>query len=59
METRGAEKLEKLFAEARKADGSIYTQAEVVEGTTGALRRVYLWKLRTGRASDQPGVPPG
>jgi transcriptional regulator with XRE-family HTH domain len=49
-----ADKLEKLFAEVRKPDGSKYTQAEVVEGTHSALTRVYLWKLRTGRATN-PG----
>lgn len=48
------EKLERLFAEVRKPDGSRYTQAEVVHGTHGALTRVYLWKLRTGRATN-PG----
>jgi transcriptional regulator with XRE-family HTH domain len=45
-----AEKLAWLFANVRKADGSRYTQAEVVEGAGGALTRVYLWKLRTGKA---------
>ena len=49
-----AEKLEKLFDEVRKPDGSKYTQSEVVEGTNGVLTRVYLWKLRTGRATN-PG----
>ena len=49
-----AEKLEKLFDEVRKPDGSRYTQTEVVEGTNGVLTRVYLWKLRTGRATN-PG----
>jgi transcriptional regulator with XRE-family HTH domain len=49
-----AEKLEKLFDEVRKPDGSKYTQTEVVEGTNGVLTRVYLWKLRTGRATN-PG----
>jgi transcriptional regulator with XRE-family HTH domain len=49
-----AEKLEKLFDEVRKPDGSKYTQTEVVEGTDGVLTRVYLWKLRTGRATN-PG----
>jgi transcriptional regulator with XRE-family HTH domain len=49
-----AEKLEKLFNEVRKPDGSKYTQTEVVEGTNGVLTRVYLWKLRTGRATN-PG----
>jgi transcriptional regulator with XRE-family HTH domain len=49
-----ARKLETLFDEVRKADGAKYTQAEVVEGTNGVLTRVYLWKLRTGRAGN-PG----
>ena len=49
-----AEKLEQLFEEKRKPDGSKYTQTEVVEGTDGVLTRVYLWKLRTGRATN-PG----
>ena len=47
-----AEKLERLFEEVRKPDGSKYTQTEVVEGTNGVLTRVYLWKLRTGRATN-------
>jgi transcriptional regulator with XRE-family HTH domain len=47
-----AEKLEKLFTDARKPDGKKYTQAEVVAGTRGVLTRVYLWKLRTGRAAN-------
>jgi hypothetical protein len=49
-----ADNLEKLFKEVRKPDGSKYTQTEVVAGTHGALTRVYLWKLRTGRATN-PG----
>ena len=49
-----ADRLEKLFETARKPDGSRYTQTEVVEGTHGVLTRVYLWKLRTGRATN-PG----
>ena len=49
-----AGKLERLFKEVRQPDGSKYTQTEVVEGTGGALTRVYLWKLRTGRATN-PG----
>lgn len=49
-----AENLERLFEVARKPDGSKYTQAEVVAGTNGILTRVYLWKLRTGRAVN-PG----
>jgi len=49
-----AQKLERLFDEVRKPDGSRYTQTEVVEGTGGVLTRVYLWKLRTGKAVN-PG----
>lgn len=49
-----AEKLEKLFDEVRKPNGSKYTQTEVVEGTNGVLTRVYLWKLRKGHATN-PG----
>ena len=49
-----AEKLERLFFEKRKPDGSQYTQTEVIEATGGVLTRVYLWKLRTGRATN-PG----
>jgi transcriptional regulator with XRE-family HTH domain len=49
-----AERLERLFNEVRKPNGSKYTQAEVVEGVHGLLTRVYLWKLRTGRAVN-PG----
>jgi transcriptional regulator with XRE-family HTH domain len=37
-----------------KPDGSKYTQTEAVEGTNGVQTRVYLWKLRTGRAAN-PG----
>ena len=50
-----AEKLNRLFEEKRKPDGSQYSQTEVIEGTNGVLTRVYLWKLRTGRASN-PGL---
>ena len=42
----------RLFEEKRMPDGSQYSQNEVVEGTDGVLTRVYLWKLRTGRASN-------
>jgi len=47
-------RLNRLFEEKRKADGAQYTQTEVVEGTKGIVTRVYLWKLRKGRASN-PG----
>lgn len=49
-----AAKLNHLFEEKRKPDGTQYTQTEVVEGCEGMLNRVYLWKLRTGRATN-PG----
>jgi transcriptional regulator with XRE-family HTH domain len=49
-----AEKLEKLFEEVRKPGGSKHTQTEVIAATNGVLTRVYLWKLRTGRAVN-PG----
>jgi transcriptional regulator with XRE-family HTH domain len=49
-----AAKLARLFEEVRKPNGAKYTQKEVIEGTGGILTRVYLWKLRTGRA-DNPG----
>lgn len=53
METLSlAEKLSWLFENVRKPGGGKYTQAEVVEGSGGALTRVYLWKLRTGRATN-------
>ena len=47
-----AAKLNSLFTEKRKPEGTLYTQTEVVESTKGVLTRVYLWKLRTGRASN-------
>jgi transcriptional regulator with XRE-family HTH domain len=50
-----AARLNRLFEEKRKADGTQYTQTEVVEGTKGIVTRVYLWKLLTGRAAN-PGL---
>jgi transcriptional regulator with XRE-family HTH domain len=47
-------RLERLFEHVRKPNGARYTQKEVVQGTHGVLTRVYLWKLRTGRATN-PG----
>jgi transcriptional regulator with XRE-family HTH domain len=49
-----AGKLNRLFEEKRKSNGTQFTQTEVVENTKGVLTRVYLWKLLTGRASN-PG----
>jgi len=50
-----ATKLNRLFEEKRKPDGSPYTQTEVVESAKGILTRVYLWKLRKGTATN-PGL---
>jgi len=47
-----AAKLNRLFEEKRKPDGSPYTPSEVVESSKGVIARVSLWKLRTGRASN-------
>src|SRR5689334_2120708 len=47
-----AVRLNNLFEEKRKPDGSQYSQNEVIDGTNDVLNRVYLWKLRTGRASN-------
>ena len=49
-----AQKLETLIDQTRKRDGSKYTQAEIIAGTGNLISRVYLWKLRTGRAT-KPG----
>ena len=54
MKNSFAEKLNRLFEEKRKLDGSQYSQKEVVDGSQGTLTRVYLWKLRNGRALN-PG----
>ena len=45
------EKLDRLFEENRKPDGRQYSQKELVESAPGVLSRVYLWRLRTGRAT--------
>jgi transcriptional regulator with XRE-family HTH domain len=44
-------KLNHLFEENRKPDGTRYSQKEVIESAPGILSRVYLWRLRTGKAS--------
>ncbi len=48
-------KLSRLFAEKRKPDGTQYTQTEVAEASNGLLNRVYIWRLRTGKAPN-PGM---
>jgi transcriptional regulator with XRE-family HTH domain len=45
-------RLNALFQASRRADGRRYTQEDVVRGCNGALTRVYLWKLRTGKAKN-------
>ena len=50
-----ATKLNRLFADRRKLDGTQYTQTEVAEASNGMLNRVYLWRLRKGKAPN-PGI---
>ena len=50
-----AAKLNRLFADKRKPDGSQYTQTEVAEASDGLLNRVYIWRLRKGKAPN-PGM---
>ena len=50
-----ADKVNDLFSEKRKPDGTKYTQTDVINGTNEMINRVYLWKLLTGRATN-PGI---
>lgn len=50
-----AAKLNRLFEEKTKPDGSPYSQTEVIAKTKDVLSRVQLWKLRTGQAVN-PGI---
>ena len=45
-------RLNALFQTSRGRDGIRYSQQDVVDGCKGMLTRVYLWKLRTGRAKN-------
>ncbi len=45
-------RLRRLFNEKRKPDGKKYSQTEVLDGLQGVVTRVYLWKLRNGRAAN-------
>ena len=45
-------RLKRLFREKTKPDGKQYSQAEVLKTMHGVVTRVYLWKLRNGRASN-------
>ena len=47
-----ASRLEHLFANKLRPDGRRYSQDDVVQGCRGEITRVYLWKLRTGRARN-------
>lgn len=64
-----AAKLNRLFEEKRKPNGARYSQKEVFESAPGVLNRLYLWRLRKGKAfrpsypvvkalADFFGVPP-
>ena len=45
-----AAKLNRLFEEKRKPDGTRYSQKEVFESAPGVITRLYLWRLRKGKA---------
>ena len=49
---RFAARLNALFQTSTRPDGKHYSQQDVVEGCQGTITRVYLWKLRTGRARN-------
>ena len=49
-----AEKLDCLFQEFKNPQGKEYTYQEIEEGTGRAVTSTYVWKLRTGKASN-PG----
>lgn len=51
-----AVKLNCLFDEKRKPDGTRYSQKEVFESAPGVLNRLYLWRLRKGKAF-RPSYP--
>ncbi len=53
MQTNGnsfAEKLNQLFEEKRKADGTRWARKEVLERIP-ALTRIYLWRLQAGKVA--------
>ena len=47
-----AERIETLFGTFRKKDGKEYTYKEVEAGTGKAVTAPYVWKLRTGQATN-------
>ncbi|MFQ5433946.1 MAG: XRE family transcriptional regulator [Anaerolineae bacterium] len=50
-----AQRLDKLFKTCTKADGSEYSYEEVQNGTGKAVTAAYIWRLRTGKATN-PGL---
>ncbi len=51
-----AAKLNRLFEERRKPNGTRYSQKEVFQSAPGVLNRLYLWRLRKGKAF-RPSYP--
>lgn len=49
---RFSARLNALFQTSTHPDGRHYSQQDVVDGCQGTITRVYLWKLRTGRARN-------
>ena len=47
-----AERIETLFKTFRKKDGKEFTYKEVEAGTGKAVTAPYVWKLRTGQATN-------
>jgi transcriptional regulator with XRE-family HTH domain len=49
------EKLDHLFKTVRRPDGREFTYDQVEKGTSGAVSRSYVWKLRNGR-NENPSL---
>ena len=49
---RFSARLNALFQTLMRPDGKQYSQQDVVDGCQDTITRVYLWKLRTGRATN-------
>ncbi|HIP70477.1 MAG TPA: hypothetical protein EYH05_03675 [Anaerolineae bacterium] len=50
-----ARRLDELFKTCTKPDGSEYSYEEVQNGTGKAVTSAYIWRLRTGKATN-PGL---